>query len=713
MSRILLLFISVLAIISIYQCTSSEKESMSIIENSKIATAPQAKKENTILEKHGDKRTDPYYWLNERDNPAVKAHLKSENGYLNAVMSHLEDFQGNLFEEIKSRVAPNDISAPYEKNGYYYYVRYEAELEHPIYARKKRNLDAPEEILLNVNDLAKGYAYYQVTGLSVSPDNKWLAYGVDTLSRRIYTIHFKNLETGKTLSETISNTTGRATWANDNETVFYSRKDKTLRPYQIWRNNIQKEESEDLVYEEKDSTFVSYVDKSKSNKYIFIVSSATKTSEYRYIPATDPMADPIIFENRERGIEYDIDHLNDRFYVLTNWEAENFRLMVCGENQTSKTDWKDKIPHRPNILIQDIELFNDGMAVSERVDGISKIALYDWQKEPFYIEFPEEAYTSYLGINEKSNSRSIRIQYTSMTTPISSIDYHVDTDSLEVIKEQKVVGSFDKDNYKSERILVAARDGEKIPVSLVYRKDLDREAPQPMLLYGYGSYGYSIDPYFSHVRLSLLDRGVMFVIAHIRGGEDLGRQWYEDGKLMNKKNTFTDFIDVGSYFVDQGYTDTNQLLAMGGSAGGLLMGAVVNMRPELFKGVVAAVPFVDVVTTMLDESIPLTTGEYDEWGNPNNKDAYEYIKSYSPYDNVEKQVYPAILATTGFHDSQVQYWEPAKWVAKLRDHQQGDSPILLFIDMDTGHGGASGRFERYKDTAMEYAFLLDLIGKAK
>jgi len=683
------------------------------MDASKSFSAPQAAQKDTLLIKHGDERNDPYYWLNKRKDSAVIAHLEAENKYLNQVTAHLKPFEEKLFEEIKSRIAPNDSSAPYLKNGYYYYVRYEEAFEHPIYARKKGTVDSEEEIMLDVNKLAEGYSYYQVSGLSVSPDNQWLAYGVDTLSRRIYTIYFKNLKTGETLETTIKNTTGRAEWTNDSQTVFFSRKDATLRPFQIWRQQINQPESITLVYEEADPTFVCYVDKSKSNDYIFIASSATKTSEYRLVPADQPNLEPKIFHPRERGMEYDIDHLADSFYILTNWEAENFRLMTCGLEKTRKKYWNEKIAHRDDILIQDIELFQGGIAVSERVDGISKIALYDWEEKPYYIDFEEDAYTSYLGVNEESGSRIIRVQYTSMTTPMSSLDYHVDSGEIKRIKEQQVQGGFSKENYDSKRIIVTARDGEEVPVSLVYHKDLDRTKSQPLLLYGYGSYGYSIDPYFSHVRLSLLDRGVMFAIAHIRGGEEMGRKWYEGGKMMNKKNTFQDFIDVASFFVESKQTTPDQLLAMGGSAGGLLMGAIVNMRPELFRGVVAAVPFVDVLTTMLDETIPLTTGEYDEWGNPNEKESYDYIKSYSPYDNVDAKNYPAILATTGFHDSQVQYWEPAKWVARLRDHQTGDAPILLYTNMETGHGGASGRYERYKDTAMEYAFLLDLVNKVE
>ncbi len=694
------------------QCTESN-QTMSIKENALKITAPAPEKRDTLLTAHGEQRLDPYYWMNQREDQDVIDHLNAENRYLDTAMAHTKNFQKDLFDEIVSRIPQDDASAPYFDNGYFYYVKYKEGQEHPIYVRKKGTLEAEEEILLDVNIPAANYAYYQVTGLSVSPDNKWLAYGVDTLSRRIYTIHFKNLETGEVLSEKIENTTGRAEWANDNRTVFYSQKDVTLRPYRILKYVLGADREPIIVFEEKDATYVSYVTKSQSDQYIFIVSSSTLTSEYRYIPADSPDQTPIVFHPRERGIEYDVDHLDDTFYILTNWKAENFRIMTCAPSSTTKDKWEEKIAHRQEVLIQDMSLFDRGIVVSERVEGISKIRLYDWKEKPFYIDFDEPAYTSYIGINKESSSNTIRIQYTSMTTPMSVMDYNVDENRLKVIKEQEVLGNFSKGNYATERIQVKARDGALIPVSIVYRKDLKKQGPHPTLLYGYGSYGYSMDPYFSHVRLSLLDRGIVFAIAHIRGGQELGRQWYENGKLLKKKNTFTDFIDVADHLVRENRTSPEKLLAMGGSAGGLLMGSVINMRPELFHAVVAAVPFVDVVTTMLDESIPLTTGEYDEWGNPNTEEYYHYIKSYSPYDNVVEQDYPAVLATTGLHDSQVQYWEPAKWVARLRDHNTGDAPILLYTNMDTGHGGASGRFERYKDTAMEYAFLLDMVGLMK
>ncbi|NBC24940.1 MAG: oligopeptidase B, partial [Bacteroidetes bacterium] len=470
---------------------------MNLINTAKEFAPPQPTKKDTVLTMHGDLRPDPYYWLRERNEPAVKAHLEAENSYLDGVMTHLKPFKESLFDEIKARIAPDDSSAPYFENGYYYYVRYEEGLEHPIYARKKGSLSADEEIMLNVNKLAKGYAYYQVNSLSVSPNNKWLAYGVDTLSRRIYTIYFKNLETGETLANSIKNTTGSTVWANDNQTVFFSRKDATLRPHQIWRQHFKQPETLSLVYEESDPTFVCYADKSKSDDYILIASSATKTTEYQTIPADTPNQEPTIFHKRERGLEYDIDHLNGTFYILTNWEAENFRLMKCSDSQTAKENWSEKITHRADVLLQDIELFDGGIAVSERINGICKIALYDWSDEPYYIDFQEDAYTAFIGVNEESDARIIRLKYTSMTTPMSSLDYHVDSGKLELVKEQKVMGAFSKGDYVSERLTIAARDGAKIPVSLVYHKDLDRNKPQPLLLYGYGSYGYSIDPYFS------------------------------------------------------------------------------------------------------------------------------------------------------------------------------------------------------------------------
>lgn len=708
LSKLFGLFIIVLlSACSADKNTSMEKEN-SILTTSQNFEAPLAKKVEKKLEKHGDVRTDPYYWLNDREDQEVLDYLNAENDYLKKVMQPTDELQKSLFEEIKSRIKEEDSSPPYSKNGYFYYNRFEKGQEYPIYARKKGSLSAEEEILLNVNELAEGFSYYNVTGLNVSPDNEWLAYGVDTLSRRIYEIHIKNLITGETLKETIPNTTGGSTWANDNQTLFYSQKDETLRPYKIMKRKVNANKKSVVVFEETDPTFITYVYKTSSDKFVAIGSRSTLTTEHRFIPADQPDAPFTIFHPRERGLEYDIDHLNDQFYIHTNWNAENFKLMTCSVDQFQKEQWQELIPHREDVLLQYFKPFHSFLALSEREGGISKVKIWKNENNSHYIDFGEDAYTANLSVNEDPSAEKVRVQYTSMTRPSTVYDYHLEDQKLEMIKQQEVLGSFNPDDYQSERLMIKAQDGTEIPLSLVYKKGFEKDGRQPLMLYAYGSYGYSMEPYFSSVRLSLLDRGFAYAIAHIRGGQEMGRQWYEDGKLLKKKNTFTDFIDCAKGLVEMNYTSPEHLYAMGGSAGGLLMGAVINMEPQLFNGVIAAVPFVDVVTTMLDESIPLTTGEYDEWGNPNDSTYYAYIKSYSPYDNVKETDYPSLLVTTGLHDSQVQYWEPAKWVAKLRTNHTGKSPILLYTNMETGHGGASGRFERYKETAMEYAFLLNL-----
>ncbi|MEZ5058105.1 MAG: S9 family peptidase [Saprospiraceae bacterium] len=676
---------------------------------------PTCEKKPKELSIHGDTRIDNYYWLNDRENPDVIAYLNAENKYLDTVMSHLDSFKTTLFDEIVARIKQDDESVPYLDNGYWYYTRYEKGKEYPIYCRKEGNMDAAEQIMLDVNELAKPYSFYNVGGLSVSPDNKILAFGEDTLSRRIYTIRFKNLETGEISEQKIENTTGSTVWANDNNTFFFTRKDETLRPDKIYKRKFNQAGAADqLVWHESDPTFVTYVYNSRSKKYIFIGSYQTVSTEYKVISADQPDAPYKVFQPRERDLEYAVEHFNDKFYIRTNFDAKNFRLMECGENATSKNDWQELIPHRDSVLFEGMDFFNNYLVLSERIDGILKMRIRGWDgSDDHYVDFGEEAYVASAATNREADTKKVRIGYTSMTTPVSVLEYDMETHDLKVLKEQEVIGDFDKNNYQSERLYVKARDGVKVPVSLVYRKDLfKKDGSSPLLLYGYGSYGASMDPYFSSVRLSLLDRGFVYAIAHIRGGEELGRQWYEDGKLLNKKNTFTDFIDCGKYLVAEKYGAADELYGMGGSAGGLLMGAVVNMEPKMWKGIIAAVPFVDVVTTMLDESIPLTTGEFDEWGNPKDKTYYDYIKSYSPYDNVEAKEYPAMMVTTGLHDSQVQYWEPAKWVAKLRDMKTDKNPLVMYCNMDTGHSGASGRFERYKETAMEYAWLLDLAGKA-
>lgn len=667
------------------------------------------------MEIHGDVRVDPYYWLNERDNEEVIDYLERENDYYNRMTAHTEGFKKALFEEMKSRIKEDDESVPYFYNGYYYITRYETGKDYPIHARKKGSLDADEEIMFNVNDMAEGYAYYSLRGINVSPDNKWVAYGVDTLSRRQYTIFIKNLETGEILKDEILNTTGGSTWANDNKTLFYTRKDEqTLRADEIFRHTVGADPEKDhLVFKETDETFGTYVYKTKSEKYLIIGSYSTLTSEFQFLDANNPNGTFKIFQPRTRGLEYSIYHFGNEFYIVTNKDdATNFKLMKTPETQTEMDHWEEVIGHREDVLLEEIDIFKDYLVVSERNQGLNKIRVMRWDgSEDYYLPFDNETYTAYTSQNIEYDTPILRYSYNSLTTPASVIDFHMDTRQKEVKKETEVLGGkFDKNNYESKRVWATAEDGKKIPISMVYRKGVKQNGKNPVLLYGYGSYGATIDPYFSTTRLSLLDRGFIFAIAHVRGSQYLGRAWYEDGKLLHKKNTFTDFIDASKFLIAEKYTSPDHLYAMGGSAGGLLMGAVVNMAPELYHGVVASVPFVDVVTTMLDDSIPLTTGEYDEWGNPNEKEYYWYIKSYSPYDNVKDKPYPNLLVTTGLHDSQVQYWEPAKWVAKLRDMKTDDHLLLLQTNMDAGHGGASGRFESLKEVAMDYAFILDLEG---
>ncbi|WP_432419575.1 S9 family peptidase [Flavobacterium lacustre] len=675
--------------------------------------APKAKVIPKSLEKHKDIRIDNYFWMNERENPEVIDYLNQENAYYNSMTAHTKDFQKDLFEEMKGRIKEDDQSVPYLYNGYYYITRFEIGQDYPIYSRKKGSLSANEEILFNCNDLAKGHSFFQLGGLSVSPDNKFATFGVDTVGRRIYTIQIKNLETGEILSDKIENVTGGSVWANDNKTIFYTRQDKvTLRADKIFRHKLGTNSADDvLVFDEKDDTFNVSVSKEKSKKYIVIGSGSTLTTEYRILNSDNPDGEFTVFQPRVRGLEYSISHFGDSFYVLTNKDkATNFKLMKTPENATSKENWKDLIPHRKEVLIEDIEIFRNYLVVEERSNGLNHIRIMPWSGAgEYYLPFGSETYNAYTTTNVDFDTDVLRYSYQSLATPSSVIDFNMTTKEKEIKKEQQVLGGkFDKSNYIEERIWATATDGTKVPISMVYRKELKKDGKNPLLLYAYGSYGITMDTYFSSTRLSILDRGFIFAIAHIRGGEDLGRQWYEDGKLLKKKNTFTDFIDCSKHVIKEKYTSPEHLYAEGGSAGGLLMGAVVNMAPELYNGVIAQVPFVDVITTMLDDSIPLTTGEYDEWGNPNVKKYYDYMLSYSPYDNVTAQKYPNMYVSTGLHDSQVQYWEPAKWVAKLRTKKTGDTVLFLNTNMDAGHGGASGRFEALKELAKEYSFLLDL-----
>ena len=674
---------------------------------------PVAKIIPKTLEKHGDKRIDNYYWLNERENPEVIDYLNKENEYYKKSTAHTKPLQDDLFTEMKSRIKEDDSSVPYFYNGYYYITRYETGKDYPIYSRKKGTLEAQEEILFDCNEMAKGHSYFSLGGLNISEDNKWAAFGVDLVSRRQYTIQIKNLETGEILPVKLENTTGGSTWAGDNKTLFYTRNDlQTLRSDKIYKHTLGTEATADVVvFHEKDDTFGTFVYKEKSKKYLVIGSSSTLTSEYQILEAKNPNGAFRIFQKRTRGLEYSISHFGDSFYIVTNKDkATNFKLMKTPETATSAENWKDLIGHRKDVLLEGIEIFKDYLVVEERSNGLNRIQIRPWNgKGEYYLPFLSETYTAYTTTNVDFDTEILRYGYQSLATPSSIIDFNMRTQEKKVLKEQQVLGGkFDKNNYIEERVWATATDGTKVPISIVYRKGIQKDGKNPLLLYAYGSYGATMDPYFSSTRLSLLDRGFIYAIAHIRGGEDLGREWYENGKLLKKKNTFTDFIDCSKFVIAQKYTSAAHLYAEGGSAGGLLMGAIVNIAPELYNGVIAQVPFVDVITTMLDDTIPLTTGEYDEWGNPNEKKYYDYMLSYSPYDQVKAQAYPNMYVSTGLHDSQVQYFEPAKWVAKLRVMKTNDKQLFLDTNMDAGHGGASGRFEALKELAKEFAFLLDL-----
>ncbi len=674
---------------------------------------PIAKKISKELTIHGDTRLDNYFWLNDPKNPDVISYLDAENNYTDEVMQDTKDLQEKLYNEIIGRIKQTDESVPYRDNGYYYYTRFEEGKEYPVYCRKKGSLDAEEEILLDGNKMAEGHSYFQIGGIRISPDNELMAYSIDTVSRRKYTIYFKNLKTGEIYNEMIPVTTGGGAWAKDNKTFFYTQKDEeTLRAHKIFKHKLGSPGTDDQeIFHEADETFGTTVYNTKSNQYIMIASYSTLSNEYRFVDAAKPDENFKIIQPRTKDLEYSVDHFGDHFYIVTNYQAKNFRLMKTPVDKTILENWEEVIPHRDSVMLEDIEIFKKYLVVSERKNGLTHLRVINWKtNQEYYVDFGEEVYTAGVSMNPEFDTDILRYGYTSLTTPVSTFDFNMNTKEQQLMKQQEVVGDFNPANYEAKRLYANADDGTQIPVSLVYRKGLERNGNNNTLLYGYGSYGHTIDPYFSSVRLSLLDRGFVFAIAHIRGGQINGRQWYEDGKLLKKKNTFTDFNACAEKVIEDRYTNPGKLYAMGGSAGGLLMGAIINMRPELYRGVIAAVPFVDVVTTMLDESIPLTTGEFDEWGNPKDKTYYEYIKSYSPYDNVQKMDYPNMLVTTGLHDSQVQYWEPAKWVAKLRDMKTDHNILLLHTNMDAGHGGASGRFKQYHETALEYAFLLKLAG---
>lgn len=706
-----------LSFVLIFSCNIVEDLNQKYID----VTAKKIPKINIY---HTDTIIDNYDWMRLSDSQKeskksdaqtldVLNYLNAENDFLEKEMSGTESFQNDLFDEFVARIEQNDESVPVSYNGYTYYTKYKEGEDYSIHYRKKNNDSSEEEIILNLPEMAKGSSYFALGDKSISESNNLMAYSVDLLSRRDYTIHIKDLRTGEILADKIQNTTGRITWANDNKTLFYTKKDKvTLRSYQIYRHIIGTDPSEDvLVFEEDDETFGCFIYKTKSRKYLMIGSYQTLSSEYRFLDANDPLGDWQVIQPRENNLEYSVSHFEDKFYIKTNWDAKNFRLMQTSIYSTSKNYWQEVIPHRKDVLLRSIDVFKNYLVVNERNEGLRKTRVINWQdNSEYYITFNDPSYSLYSSSNLEFDTDLFRFVYTSLTTPRSVYDFNMVSKERTLLKQKQVLGGdFDSDNYVSERIFANSRDGKtQIPISLVYRKGLQKNGANPLLLNGYGSYGSSSDPYFSSVRLSLLDRGFTYAIAHVRGGQEMGRDWYEDGKLLKKKNTFYDFIDCAKHLIDTKFTSSEHIYATGGSAGGLLMGAVINMEPELFNGVIAGVPFVDVINTMWDESIPLTTGEFDEWGNPKEKEYYDYMKSYSPYDNIENINYPNLLITTGYWDSQVQYWEPAKWIAKIRDIRANDNLLLMHCNMDVGHGGSSGRFESLKEIALEYAFLFKL-----
>lgn len=701
-------------------CETATDQSESLLVA--LPDAPVAKKKDTTLTVHGDSRVDPYFWMRLSDEQkiadqpdaqtqAVLRYLEAENQYTDAALKDTEALQEELYQEMIGRIPQTDESVPYFENGYWYYVRYEEGEEYPIYCRKKESLNVQEEVMLDANQLAEGHAYYDIEGLEVSPDNKILAFAEDTQSRRRYTLRFKNLETGEMLPDEIPNTQGDGAWANDNKTFFYTSKDMvTLLSNKIWAHQLGQEVSEDeLKYEEKDPSFYIGVYKSKSGEYIFIAGRSTLVNDFHLLDADQPRGDFQQFIPREAQHLYTMDHAGDKFIILTDWDAPNYRLMETPVHATAKSNWKEIVPHREDVLISDFEVFKNYLVVNEQSNALPKLRVMDLQQgKEHHLRMDEPAYTLYASANPEYDTEVLRYGYSSLTTPHSVYDYNMRSREQELKKQEEVVGGHDPSAYVTERKFATARDGVQVPVSLVYKKDTPLGRETPLLLYAYGSYGSSTDPEFNSSLLSLLDRGFVFAIAHIRGGQEMGRQWYEDGKMFKKKNTFNDFIDCAGYLISENYTSSDHLYALGGSAGGLLMGAVANMAPDRFNGIIAAVPFVDVISTMMDESIPLTTNEFDEWGNPKNLESYEYMLSYSPYDNVQAQDYPHMLVTTGYFDSQVQYWEPAKWVARLRDKKTDDNLLLLETNMSAGHGGSSGRFQQYRERALEYAFLLKL-----
>jgi oligopeptidase B len=674
-------------------------------------------------------RTDPYYWLrdDERTNPEVLAYLTAENAYREQCMEAAKPFENALYEEIVARLKQDDSSVPYRQHGYWYQTRFEPGKEHPIFARRKGTLESPEEILLDANALAVGHDYYRIGALEVSPDSALLAYCEDTVGRRQYTLRVRNLRTGENLDVAIPDVESDLAWANDNQTLLYVEKDpETLLGLYVKKHVLGADPRDDaMAFEQTDKSFYTGVSKSKSERFIFIHMESTVSSEWRYAHADDPALTFKTFLPHERDHEYQLEHLGGAFIIRTNWQARNFRLMqVPIGKEANRADWQDVVAHRDDTFIEDFDVFNRFLAVSVRTGGLAKISITPWAADPagpggaaavqggaeFFIASDEAAYTTSISVNVELDTDLVRYAYSSLTTPTTVYDYNVRTREKTLLKRDPVIGSFDPANYRTEFLFARARDGARVPVSLVYREGVVRDGSAPLLQYAYGAYGLSTDPSFSSARLSLIDRGFIYAIAHVRGGQEMGRAWYDDGRKLHKMNSFTDFVDVTRHLVAERYAAKDKVFAMGGSAGGLLVGAVANLSPGDYRGIVAQVPFVDVVTTMLDDSIPLTTNEYDEWGDPNERRDYDYMLSYSPYDNIRPQFYPAMFVTTGLWDSQVQYYEPAKWIAKLRALKTDQNLLLLHVDMEAGHGGKSGRFQRYREIAMEYAFVLDQVG---
>jgi oligopeptidase B len=699
-------------------CSSTNSAALGAREqlaSTTLPSAPVADVRPHEIATHGHTRVDDYYWLNQREDPDVIAYLEAENAYTAAATEHTAELREKLFDEIVARIDPTDASVPYELDGYWYSTRYVEGGDYPLYVRRKGAIDGPEEVLLDGNALGAGQEYFAIGGFAVSDDNATLAYGVDTVGRRKYDVRFKNIASGEHAPETLAQVTGNMAWAADGRTLFYSRQDPaTLRAYQVWRHTVGTDPASDtLVFQEDDDEFQCFIGRTKSKRFLVIGCSQTLTTEFHYLEASKPDGKFQVVLPRERGHDYSVEHFGEHFYIVTNDRAKNFRLVRSPIANTAKSAWEEVVAHRDDALIESIEILARHLVVRERVDGLARLRVKPWDGSAEHtIAFDEPAYALSLSDNRTFDTNNLRFVYTSLTTPSSVYDYDLATRERTLRKQTKVIGGYDATQYVSERLWAVARDGVRVPISLVQRRDTPRDGSAPLLLYGYGSYGNSLDATFSSARLSLLDRGFVFAIAHVRGGKELGERWYEDGKLLRKKNTFTDFIDCAEFLLKKGYSSKDRMYAQGGSAGGLLMGAVINLRPDLFHGVIADVPFVDVVTTMLDDTIPLTTFEYDEWGNPNDKAYYDYMLSYSPYDQVRATAYPHLLVTTGLHDSQVQYFEPAKWVAKLRAMKTDDNLLLLRTNMAAGHGGASGRLRRNEEAAFAYAFLLDLAGRA-